>query len=255
MAEPKKFDMINRGSYGSDMLGNVLMVGLRALDPWLQRQMLLKSPLSSLTSILGLRAPGPPIIGGAPLSSTGLTPFQTVIWAMSIGSAAKHILWKLVVAKEPVYPSAAVGICVFNTIFNSLNTLAYNASGENPAYFPPWSVYIGTALYISGILTETISEIQRSIFKNDPKSDGKVYTGGLFLIVRHVSYTGYSMWRAGYAMAAGGPIWGIFVGGWFLRDFSMRAIPLLDEYMAKKYGEQWSEVKKKVPYALVPGIW
>ncbi|OAP57853.1 hypothetical protein AYL99_08591 [Fonsecaea erecta] len=255
MAEQKKLDLVRRGSYGTDLLGNTLMIGLRALDPLLQRHLLLHSPLPQLAAKLGLAAPRAPVSGGAVLSATGLTPFQTVIWAMSIGSAAKHIFWKAVIAKETVYPGAAVAISVFNTVFNTLNTLLYNASAENPTYLPPWSVYVGAALFAGGVLGETVSEVQRLKFKNDPKNDGKIYTGGLFSVVRHVSYLGYSMWRAGYALAAGGPLWGVFIGGWFLWDFGTRAIPVLDEYMASKYGEQWAKVKRDVPYALIPGVW
>ncbi|KIW93003.1 uncharacterized protein Z519_06852 [Cladophialophora bantiana CBS 173.52] len=255
MAEKKKLDMVPRGSYGTNLLGNTLLIGLRALDPLLQRRLLLNSPLPRLASMLGLPAPRPPVSGGPLLQATGLTPYQTVIWAMSVGSAAKHIFWTLVTAREPVYPAAAVAISVFNSVFNGLNTLMYNVSAENPAYFASWSVYFGTALFVGGVLSETVSEVQRHNFKNDPKNEGKIYTGGLFSVVRHVSYMGYSMWRAGYAMASGGPLWGIIVGGWFLWDFGMRGVPVLDEYMANKYGEQWAKVKREVPYALIPGIW
>ncbi len=255
MAEPRKFDLVYRGTYGNDLLGNILFVAGRSLDPVLQRQLLLKSPLPRITSLLGLSAPSRPVPGGLPLTSTGLTPFQTVIWAMSVGSAAKQIFWKFVIAREPIYPSTAFAISFFNTLLNTLNTLAYNASAANPTYLPPWAIYVGAALYITGILTESISELQRNSFKSDSKNDGKIYTEGLFSIVRHVSYTGYSLWRAGYATAAGGPLWGIFIGAFFLRDFGTRAIPVLDEYMARRYGEQWTQVKRKVPCALIPGIW
>ncbi|KAJ9602000.1 hypothetical protein H2200_013559 [Cladophialophora chaetospira] len=255
MAEPKKYDLVYRGTYGNDLLGNILFVVGRSLDPVLQRQLLLKSPLPRITSFLGLSTSFRPVTGGAPLPSTGLSPFQTAIWAMSIGSAAKQIFWKFVVAREPIYPSSAFAISLINTLLNTLNTLAYSASADNPAYFPHWSVYVGATLYITGILTEVVSELQRRSFKSDSKNDGKIYTGGLFSVARHVSYTGYSMWRAGYATAAGGPLWGVLVLAFFLKDFGTRAVPVLDEYMAKKYGEQWTQVKHKVPYALIPGVW
>jgi len=66
---------------------------------------------------------------------------------------------------------------------------------------------------------------------------------------------GYSAWRAGYAMASGGPVWAIVIGGMFIRNFSTRAVPEMDEYMVEIYGEQWAKVKRGVPYALIPGIW
>jgi protein-S-isoprenylcysteine O-methyltransferase Ste14 len=255
MAEPKKFDLVYRGTYGNDLLGNLVFVMSRGLDPFLQRRLLLHSPVPRIASRLGWSLSAGQVTGGAALQSSGLSPFQTLIWAMSIGSAAKQIFWKFTVAREPIYPSTAVAIAIMNTVLNGLNTLVFSVSDSNPAYFPPWSIYAGTALYITGILTETVSELQRNSFKKDPKNEGKVYTGGLFSIARHISYTGYSLWRAGFATAAGGPLWGLFVLAFFLRDFATRAVPVLDTYMAQKYGEQWASVKQKVPYALIPGIW
>jgi hypothetical protein len=78
-------DLINRGVGGSDAsmpLGSTIFIGLRALDPLLQRLILQSNPLSLHTG-----APS----GGDLIRTAGLnlTPFQTVIWAMSVGSALK----------------------------------------------------------------------------------------------------------------------------------------------------------------------
>jgi len=250
-------DMVARGQRGQSPLGTAIFIGLRTLDPFLQRHLLLNSPLPQLAHRLGLsRTPlRPPPTGGLPLAGSGMTPFQTLIWAFSIGSAAKHIFWITVIGNEPVYPNMGVAIGVFNTLFNTLNTLAFDAAGENPTYWAPWSMYAGTALYITGILTEAGGELQRKRFKDDPKNEGKVYSGGVFSVVRHASYTGYTLWRAGYALASGGPLWGAAVAAFFVWDFGTRAIPELDRYMGEKYGEQWAKVKREVPYALIPGIW
>ncbi|KAK4947377.1 hypothetical protein LTR10_013745 [Elasticomyces elasticus] len=239
MADDNPFDMIARGQRGNNLLGSAIFIGLRAADPFLQRQLLLNSPLPALARILGLRPPRPPPTGGLPLAGSGMTPYQTLLWAFSIGSAAKHILWITVLGNEPTGPAAAVAIGLFNTTFNTLNTLAFNLAGENPTFFPPWSVWVGTALYVTGILVETVGEIQR----------------GLFSVVRHASYLGYTMWRTGYATASGGPVLGAAVAAFFISTFANRSVPALDNYMSKKYGEQWARVKRNVPYALIPGVW
>ncbi|KIV87089.1 hypothetical protein PV11_02659 [Exophiala sideris] len=255
MADDKPFDMIARGQRGNNLLGSAIFIGLRAADPFLQRQLLLNSPLPALARILGLRPPRPPPTGGLPLAGSGMTPYQTLLWAFSIGSAAKHIFWITVLGNEPVGPAAAVAVGLFNTTFNTLNTLAFNLAGENPTFFPPWSVWVGTALYVTGILVETVGEIQRKWFKDDPRNEGKVFTGGLFSVVRHASYLGYTMWRTGYATASGGPVLGAAVAAFFISTFANRSIPALDNYMSKKYVEQWARVKRNVPYALIPGVW
>jgi protein-S-isoprenylcysteine O-methyltransferase Ste14 len=77
----------------------------------------------------------------------------------------------------------------------------------------------------------------------------------LFSVVRHVPYAGYTLWRTGYALASGGPLWAAAVSAFFLYDFCSRSVPILDSYMSKKYGERWEKVKRDVPYALIPGIW
>ena len=248
MSEPKRFDMVYRGMYGNDLIGDILFVAGRAVDPLLQRHLLLNPPLPRIASVLGLSSSGI-------IRATRLNRAQTLIYYLAIGSSVKHIYWKFAVCREPIYANTAIAISLLNTALNTCNTLSSNLSTTNLVDFPSWSVRIGTALYIVGILFETIAELQRNSFKNDPENKGKVYTGGLFSIVRHAPYTGYSMWRAGYAFAAGGPLWGFFVLGVFLTDFSRRAIPVMDAYMTKKYGKQWLEVKQKVPYALIPGLW
>ena len=57
------------------------------------------------------------------------------------------------------------------------------------------------------------------------------------------------------ALAAGGPAWGIFAASFLAYDFATRAIPVMDDYCSKRYGKGWEEVKKKVPYALLPFVY
>lgn len=251
----QKRDLIARGERGSVPFGTAIFVGLRLLDPLLQRYLLVTSPPSSIAPRLGLSAPSPPPTGGPNISFTGLSSYQSLVWGMSIGSASKHIFWILGICQEPLYPSTAFAVGLFNTVFNSVNSLAFTAASDNPFYFQPYSVYFGTILYIAGILTETIGEIQRKRFKDKPENEGKICKSGLFSVVRHASYLGYTLWRAGYALSTGGPILGVAVASFFAYDFVTRAVPVMDTYMTQKYGEQWAKTKRDVPYALIPGIW
>lgn len=202
-------DMINRGARGkaaSTPLGTTMFVGLRALDPILQRLILQSDPLANLHSPSSLRMGA---LYGEDLIRTGglnLTPLQTVLWAMSVGSAMKQIYWILGTAKEPMYTSGAVLISMFNTVNNGLNTLLFTLAASNPTW-SPLSLYVGAAFYTVGILVEPIAETQRKIFKDDPENKGKAYSGGLFGMARNINYGAYTMWRGGMALAAGGPIW------------------------------------------------
>jgi protein-S-isoprenylcysteine O-methyltransferase Ste14 len=57
------------------------------------------------------------------------------------------------------------------------------------------------------------------------------------------------------AFAAGGPVWGSLVFAFFTWDFTIRAIPALEEYCRNKYGEQYKRIEEEVPYRLFPGIY
>ena len=88
-----------RGKREGAPLGTAIFIGLRGLDPLLQRSILLSDPLTTLLPRLGLDAPLSP--SNAPIYSlTGLGPAQSLIWLMSIGSAVKQIYYLVFVGNE-----------------------------------------------------------------------------------------------------------------------------------------------------------
>jgi protein-S-isoprenylcysteine O-methyltransferase Ste14 len=258
-----KGDIILRGVQGPSPLGTATFVGLRGVEPFVQRLILLSSPLTTtILPRLGFHGPWPlPPVSYATSTNLittfglNLTPFQSILFFMSLGASVKQIFWILVTSREKMPADGAVVIALFNFVNNVVNTMLFSVAAKNPTYSTPWSMYVGLALYSAGILVEPIAEVQRKRFKDDPKNQGKPYSGGLFGLARSINYGAYTMWRAGFAMAAGGWLWGALVGGFFFWDFSTRAIPAMDEYCSKRYGKQWEEVKRKVPYKLIPGIY
>jgi hypothetical protein len=100
---PEKLrDYVPRGRTESTPLGTTIFCGLRVLDPLLQRSLLLSAPLASLAPYFGRSAANPPPAGGDVITTAGLdlTPFQAVIWGMSVGSAVKQIFWLLTTSNE-----------------------------------------------------------------------------------------------------------------------------------------------------------
>lgn len=256
-------DLITRGHKGSSPIGTAIFISLRAAEPFLQRLLLLTSPLTTiLLPQLGIKSIPPPPSHG-PLTSghlittlgLNLTPFQTILFAMTVAASAKQIFWLVATSKETMPVSNAVMICAFNLLNNALNILAFSLAAVNPTYALPWSMYVGAALFGLGILAEPIAEVQRRNFKDDPRNQGKPYSGGLFGLARSVNYGAYTIWRTGFALAAGGPVWAALVGSFFLWDFASRAVPTMEEYCSKRYGAQWEEVKRKVPYKLIPWVY
>lgn len=177
---------------------------------------------------------------------------------MAVGSAVKQNIWVTALSGEPMDVKSAIAVGAFNTICNGLNNYAFlltSTSASIDSTFPQPQLIVGSVLYVTGILTELVAEIQRKRFKKDPKNKGKPYTGGLWTFARHINYGAYTIWRAGYAMAAGGWVMGAIVGACFLSDFATRAVPILNEYCEKRYGDDWEQFKKQTKYRLIPGIY
>jgi len=72
---------------------------------------------------------------------------------------------------------------------------------------------------------------------------------------RHINYFGYTLWRTGYALAAGGWTWGAVTASFFVYDFNFRAIPVLQHYLEENYGAEYEQYKQAVPYKFVPFIY
>jgi protein-S-isoprenylcysteine O-methyltransferase Ste14 len=258
-----KFDAVNRGVKKSSPLGTSLFVGLRTLDIFIQYGILVKGladPLLDRLPISNVSANSAPVVAlGLPLKSL-------IVLGMAASTAIKQIYWVLFISQEEMPPTGALPIAFINVLVNSSNSiisLTAAASYLAPAFLTTADeqtglsslFLIGTFSFVLGTVLELGSEIQRREFKKDPKNAGKPYTGGLFSLARHINYGAYSIMRSGYALAAGGWIWGSIIATFIFRDFATRGVPILDEYCTERYGASWVQFKKKVPYKLVPGIY
>lgn len=273
-----KNKLILRGIKQSSPLGTGLFLGLRSLDPVLQYGLLAKGIAASAIHKLGGKtlAQGPPVVTNTFLDRLALSPYRLILLGMAAGSAIKQNYWLVGICQEEFPPLSAIEVSVFNTVFNSVNSLLFTCSmtsaSVNGEHFPQTPLLVGSSLYLVGIFTETFSEWQRLQFKKNPANKGKVYTGGLFRFARHINYAGYTLWRAGYALAAGGWTWGAIVGAFFSYNFITDGIPELNRYCQERvsrpsfrrrvsanhnsqYGEQWQNYRKQTPYKLFPYIY
>jgi protein-S-isoprenylcysteine O-methyltransferase Ste14 len=259
--ESKKKDLIARGDYTPTPAGKATFFLLRGIEPVLQYSILAHGLGTSVLHRVGLRTlpPGLPARTGiALIDGLGLSPYRLVLLGMAVGAAVKQNIWVTALSGEPMPVTGAVAVGLFNAVFNSLSTYAFlttATSASTEADFPQPALLIGSSLYVVGIVTELVAEIQRKRFKADPNNKGKAYTGGLWSFARHINYGGYTIWRAGYAMVGGGYTLGALVGAFFAWDFTQRAIPILNEYCEKRYGAQWENFKQKTPYQLIPYVY
>ncbi|KAL2358734.1 hypothetical protein BJ546DRAFT_24831 [Cryomyces antarcticus] len=237
----------------STPLGTSLFIILRLADIFLQYklvsgwgQTLIESLGGSVTTRYSHRG------------STGFSAFHLLITALAAGSSVKQIIWVFFTSEQEMPVFGAVMVAGFNTFLNSLNSLLALWSWTSAATVlptPALATCLGLVLYVTGILFEQVSEFQRKTFKADVRNKGKPYAGGLFSLALNINYGGYTLWRAGYACVAAGVGWGVAVGLLFLFDFATRAVPALDKYCTERYGNEFLQQKKKVPYRLIPGVY
>ncbi|KAK3339591.1 hypothetical protein B0H65DRAFT_476896 [Neurospora tetraspora] len=276
-------DLIQRGVYKSNMLGTATFIGLRALDPLLQYKLLAGDWGTRLLSKLNISSI--PLYdyfvetttsGGTTRSSIirHLPLPRLLLLLMSAGSSLKQIYWLLSLSREELTPAAAVEVSLFNTVINTMGSLlllstSTSASLSTPRITLPFTynsatgtsmslplpIAIGTIMYVTGMAIETLTERTRKKFKDDEANEGKICREGLWNKARHINYGGYTLWRAGYAMAAGGWIPALGVAAFHIWHFVSRSTVFMSEYMQSRYGEQWEKYKKEVPYVLIPGIY
>ncbi|OJJ48193.1 hypothetical protein ASPZODRAFT_140511 [Penicilliopsis zonata CBS 506.65] len=246
-------DFVPRGRKASSHRNTALFVGLRMLDCFLQSRVLAGAP--AVTTLLGL-------FGAQQISSPGssLSSYRQVLLAMLCTTAAKHAWFATCVTEEAWTVHGALAIGVYNITCNTLNNLLFLCTATSATRLPagetlanPW-LQAGVALFVLGIGAEWQCELQRRAFKTDARNRGKPFTQGLFALVRHPNYSGYTLWRGALGLATSGPLSGLLIAVFFAWDFCKRAIPALDEYCSKRYGAMWVEYKQNTRYRLIPGI-
>jgi steroid 5-alpha reductase family enzyme len=110
-------------------------------------------------------------------------------------------------------------------------------------------------MFSVGILTELISELQRKKFKDNAANKGKVYSGGLFSLARHINYGGYTLWRTGLALTSGNYWWAAFQLVLHMYYFTKKVVPELTHYCSNRYGDDWKKFERDVPNILFPYVW
>ncbi|MFT7588642.1 MAG: steroid 5-alpha reductase family enzyme [Limisphaerales bacterium] len=121
---------------------------------------------------------------------------------------------------------------------------------------------IALAVWLIGLVMETVADRQKFDFRNDSKNKGQFMNEGLWKSIRHPNYTGEILcWWAVFAFClpalgvAG--IWTILSPLWLtLMLVFVSGIPLLEKSAEKRYGhleayQQWLKTSKR----LFPGIW
>ncbi|OJD58554.1 isoprenylcysteine carboxylmethyltransferase family protein [Bacillus sp. NH11B] len=112
---------------------------------------------------------------------------------------------------------------------------------------------IGWMLFLGGSILNTVSELLRKPFKDNPANQGKLYTGGLFKYAIHINYLGDCLWVLGLALISNN-IYSLLIPLGLFIVFVFDYIPKSDDYLQNKYGEQFTVYKQKTK-KLIPFIW
>lgn len=109
---------------------------------------------------------------------------------------------------------------------------------------------VAAAVFVVGSMLNTGSELQRRAFKRRPENRGRLFTGGLFRLVRHPNYSGDILWVAAWAAVTRSP-WALLIPAALTAAFVGLFIPQLERYLAARYGSQFT-TWKRTTHALVP---
>lgn len=114
--------------------------------------------------------------------------------------------------------------------------------------------YIAAALHIVGGFLQQGSELQRWMFKKDPKNKGLLHTSGMFSLARGINHTGNLMRELGQILISPNIPMVVFILSTACFH-AMKIVPETEQHMRKKYGEKYEDYEKKTPYMFIPGLY
>jgi protein-S-isoprenylcysteine O-methyltransferase Ste14 len=114
-----------------------------------------------------------------------------------------------------------------------------------------WIDYSAVLLFLIGSAFNTVSEVQRHLWKKHPENKGKLYTIGLFKYSMHINFFGDLVWVSAYAIITRN-YYAIIIPVLLFCLFAFWNIPALDKYLAGKYKDQFksyqAKTKKLIPF-------
>ncbi len=113
--------------------------------------------------------------------------------------------------------------------------------------------YFAVALFLTGCVLNSGSELLRDKWKKNDENKGKIYTQGLFKYSRHINYFGDILWVTAYALISKN--WfALTIPVFIFCFFAFYNAPKLDNYLKAKYDKDYDEYAKKVKM-LIPFIY
>ena len=149
--------------------------------------------------------------------------------------------------------SEVFGLVAFFALFELGLLLVGGGVFRESAIALSWLDIFELGLYFFGSYLNSVSEIQRKVWKKDPSNKGHCYTGGLFRFSMHMNYFGDVVLFTGWALLTA-TFWTLGLPLLMLLMFMFIHIPPLDEYLAERYGEEFAVYRAKTK-RLIPLVW
>lgn len=183
---------------------------------------------------------------------------SAMIYLMMLGVSVQFCVYFMVWRRE-LLPMTGDGAAITTTlaaiVIDFFHLLAFYYLGERN---PTWNAGIFRwmpLMFWIGLPIQFASDQSKHNFKENPKNQGKVIQQGLWSIVRAPNYTGFILWRTAQSVATLGWVLGLGFGYVNLQAYRDNSIPSIDQHMSRKYGKQFEEYKRQVPYKLIPGVY
>lgn len=125
-------------------------------------------------------------------------------------------------------------------------------AGARPGPLTTRDYLAATFMVVAGILQHG-AELQRWVFKSDPKNQGRLHTTGLFGYARFINHTGHILRDLSHLCMAPN----LFCASIYLMadfDLACKIMPETVQHMKAKYGEQYEKYSKQTPWLLIPGV-
>lgn len=131
--------------------------------------------------------------------------------------------------------------------------------------FPAWAAALICLLFVVGFFMFRGANEQKHRFKQDPQVsiwrrtaetlDGRLLVSGFWGMGRHLNYTGEICVYFAFALTTAFTSWIPFVLPIWLTALLWHRARRDDRRCRTKYGELWERYTKRVPHALIPGVY
>lgn len=260
-----------RGQYGRSSSGAGLFIISRLSVPAAFYSLLAPptSPYSAsflLPNIFSSFSP-PSITGSIPFipssfldpisTALNLSPPATLLFLGSVLSSISFTFYNTLWRRER-FPltgqGGALQVATQVQATDFFHAILFRYAASNPTWSPTLFKYYPT-VFILGLGLHCLADHQKYVFRSRKENKGKVLQSGVWSVVRHPNFLGFTMWRFAFATACGGWVFGLSLLGGFVWLFTNTSFPILEEYMRKNYEKRWLEVEDKVKWKMIPGIW